>query len=122
MKIKKLNCNFFSHLYLAYNCSEQQYVDYLNKDSKYNWFVDNNIGSTAHYVNKQRVFKIVIWIDQKREKSNILRTIYHEVGHGLIKIFERVDSKIEDSTSELFLYAQEEIVNQILEIFKKSKK
>lgn len=121
MKIKNLVCSFYQKLYLVYDCDEEQLVRHLDKDSGAIWKVMGRIGTTFYYEDTKGQLKVVFWMRPKMSVAETIKNIYHETGHCLVYIFEEIGVKIDRHTDEIFLYAQENIVNQVLALFNKSK-
>jgi len=111
MRIKKINCNFCNELYFIYDCSEKQLLKYIEKDSGDRYAEKKFDGITFGY-KKDGIKKIVFWVKNKKDKKEINKVLNHEVGHSLIYVFEYIGVNIDGNTDEIFLYAQEDIVEQ----------
>ena len=112
MKVHKLNCNYFDHVYLVKGTFEQL-NNYIKKRFDPKYTDSYSIGRTLK-CEENGVRMIFIWVEEELKVAKKLQVVYHEVGHVLLYIFDIINTTVNDESSEIFLLSQEELVEQII--------
>ncbi len=117
MKIKQLQCNFSKHIYLVYNCDEKAFVKFLNDNYEAESETSGALGKT--FFTDVPWLKIYIWIDEKQKVAEIIKTIYHEIYHAIVFLFDNCGIGLGDSSGEAVAYLQEDLFEQVVDKLKK---
>ena len=99
MKIKTLSCSFSKHIYLIYNCDESGYIKFLKKNYEIERDVTGALGKTFSI--DVPWLKVYVWINEKQKPIEIIKTVYHEVYHCIVFLFNSRGINLKDSDGEI---------------------
>lgn len=112
MKKKKIP-HFFDEFYtinFIYNCSQEKFINYINELG-----TDNIHDRPCGGLTEDNLEEIYIWIDKNSNLKERNGNIYHETGHAIFEIMNRMFTlnKRQEFAEEFFLHEQENVSRKI---------
>ena len=110
---KEITNSFLLKVHFIYGCDEQQFLDYVSEKEDVKSY-DSSGRSGVMWQPKKDIY---VWIWNGLNKWETTTSVYHEVGHAMFSIIDWMHNHNQAQNvikEEVFLYAQEDMVNQVL--------